>query len=111
VLRINGASEPNTLALDSGNSPELCETLVLLSFYSSNLDVGSITIRSWLPEPMPVRISSVELCGKKQYVAEMIGQAGSNVTYMRMVTLEALTDEDYLEMARLGLDRLAERAK
>ena len=68
-------------------------------------------VREFERDAVLVRVSPVESHGKKQYVAEMIGQAGLGVTYMRIATATALTDEEYLEIARLGLDRLAAGAK
>jgi hypothetical protein len=68
-------------------------------------------VRELERESVLVRISPVESNGKTLYVAEMIGQAGLDVTYMRIATAEALADEDYLGIARLGLDRLAAGAR
>jgi hypothetical protein len=63
-------------------------------------------VRELQRDGMLVRSSPVEADGKKQYVAEVIGQAGLDVAYMRMTTEKALTDEEYLALARSSLDRL-----
>ncbi len=44
--------------------------------------------------------------GKRLYAAEIIGQAGSAVAHLRMTTETELTDENYLELVQLCLDRL-----
>ena len=43
---------------------------------------------------------------KPQYAAEIIGQTGSTVALIRITTETELTDENYLELAQLCLDRL-----
>jgi hypothetical protein len=63
-------------------------------------------VREFQRDAMLVRSSPVESNDKKQYVAEIIGQAGLDVVYMRMATEKALADEEYLALARLCLDRL-----
>jgi hypothetical protein len=63
-------------------------------------------VREFQRDAMLVRSSPVESNGKKQFVAEVIGQAGLDVAYMRMTTEKTLTDEEYLALARSSLDRL-----
>ena len=57
----------------------------------------SVVVRTLVVEP-----SSDE----RRYAAEIIGQAGSAVTYLRMTTETELTDENYLGLIQLCLDRL-----
>jgi hypothetical protein len=63
-------------------------------------------VREFQRDAILVRSSPVESNGKKQFVAEVIGQVGLDVAYMRMATEEALADEEYLALARTCLDRL-----
>jgi hypothetical protein len=63
-------------------------------------------VREFQRDAMLVRTSPVESNGKKQFVAEVIGQAGLDVAYMRMATEKALADGEYLALAQTCLDRL-----
>jgi hypothetical protein len=64
-------------------------------------------VREFERDSVLVRTMPVEpIGGKRQYVAEMIGQDGLKIVYLRMATAQELADEDYLGMARLSLDRL-----
>jgi class 3 adenylate cyclase len=59
-------------------------------------------------EAVLVRTLPVEANDKKQYVAEIIGQDGTDIVYLRMTTAQELTGDDYLGMARQVLDRMRE---
>jgi hypothetical protein len=63
-------------------------------------------VREFQRDAMLVRTSPIESNGKKQFVAEVIGQAGLDVAYIRMATEQALGDEEYLALGRTCLDRL-----
>jgi hypothetical protein len=71
-------------------------------------------VREFERESVLVRASLIEpIGGKKQYIAEMIGQDGRGIVYLRLATADGLSDETYQGMARQVLERMraAERAE
>ena len=87
---------------------KLSDDLVATASLDQQTSQSHDQVRQFERDAVWVRTLPVESKdGKRQYVAEIVGQAGRNVVYMRITTATALTDEDYLGMARLCLDRLA----
>jgi hypothetical protein len=90
---------------------KLSDYLVGTSYFDQLTPELRKQVREFQRDTMLVRSSPVESNGKKQFVAEVIGQAGLDVVYMRMATEKTLADEEYLALARTCLDRLRAGAR
>jgi hypothetical protein len=85
---------------------ELNDALNTASILGNLPPASSNQVRQFERDSVIVRTLDIESGGQRRYAAEIIGQAGSAVVSIRMTTEAELTDEDYLGLARLCLDRM-----
>ncbi len=93
--------ESDYAATDLSGALNAASTLNNLSPSSGN------QFRQFEREGVMVRtLDSESSSGQRQYAAEIIGQAGPAVISIHMTTATVLSDEDYVGLARLSLERI-----